>query len=100
MKTLFLLPLLLQSGVPGVTELQLPIGAIEAPDQPTGHSTSILERTERRTPVTPSVTPGPAVRMAQPRLPGRRRLQASAACTAACSCRTSTMRMPSSRQPS
>jgi hypothetical protein len=52
------------------------------------------------TPVTPSVTPGPAVMAATPILPGLQRAQESAACTAACSWRTSTIRIPSSRQPS
>ena len=51
-------------------------------------------------PVTPSVTPGPAVIAATPIEPGRQRAQASAAWTAACSWRTSTILMPSSMQPS
>ena len=50
------------------------------------------------TPVTASVTPGPAVTMATP-APRVRRAQASAACAAACSWRVSTRRIPSSTQP-
>jgi hypothetical protein len=59
-----------------------------------------LARQALATPVTPSVAPGPAVTAATPIEPGLQRAQASAACTAACSWRTSTMRMPSSMQPS
>jgi hypothetical protein len=51
------------------------------------------------TPVTPSVTPGPAVMTATPQ-PRVRRDQPSAAWTAACSWRVSMMSMPSRRQPS
>ena len=51
-------------------------------------------------PVTPSVTPGPAVTTAQPIFVGFSRLYASAACTAACSWRTSMILMPSSSAPS
>ena len=50
------------------------------------------------TPVTASVTPGPAVTMATP-MPRVRRAQASAAWAAACSWRVSTMRIPSSTSP-
>ena len=50
------------------------------------------------TPVTASVTPGPAVTIATP-TPRVSRAQASAACAAACSWRVSTIRMPSSTQP-
>jgi hypothetical protein len=59
-----------------------------------------LARQALATPVTPSVTPGPAVMAATPTRPGLQRAQASAACTAACSWRTSTILMPSSMQPS
>ena len=50
------------------------------------------------TPVTASVTPGPAVTIATP-TPRVSRAQASAACAAACSWRVSTRRTPSSTQP-
>jgi len=50
------------------------------------------------TPVTASVTPGPAVTIATP-TPRVRRAQASAAWAAACSWRVSTSRIPSSTQP-
>src|SRR5438132_2638360 len=49
--------------------------------------------------VTASVSPGPAVTIATPGCPVTR-AQPSAACAADCSWRTSTMPMPSSRQPS
>jgi hypothetical protein len=51
------------------------------------------------TPVTASVSPGPAVTIATPGCPVTR-AQPSAACAADCSCRTSMIPMPSSRQPS
>ena len=62
-------------------------------------SIGVWARKALATPVTVSVVPGPAVTTATPGLPVTR-VQASAACAAACSCRTSMMRMPSSRQPS
>ena len=59
----------------------------------------MLARQAVATPVTASVSPGPAVTIATPGCPVTR-AQPSAACAADCSWRTSTMPMPSSRQPS
>src|SRR3989475_10643661 len=74
------------------------------PRKPSGaappmRSTGLRAEYALATPVTASVTPGPAVTIATPRLRVRR-AQASAACAAACSWRRSMTRIPSRRQPS
>ena len=62
-------------------------------------TSGMLARYAVATPVTASVSPGPAVTIATPGWPVTR-AQPSAACAADCSWRTSTTPMPSSRQPS
>ena len=62
-------------------------------------TSGVCAENEFATAVTTPVTPGPAVTTATPQA-RLIRPQASAACAAACSWRTSTTRIPSSRQPS